>query len=171
MQVNPVPADASGPSLDRADLEKLIHDLINAERKRAGLSLLSRNDQLVAIARAHSTDMAARDYFDHADPDGREFPERYRSRGFDCRISCGEATICLGAENIAMEYLLHARRLVNGRTIAERKSSAEIARSVVRLWMRSSGHRENILTPSYRTHGIGVAIDRNGRIFVTQNFC
>jgi len=37
--------------------------------------------------------------------------------------------------------------------------------------MQSTGHRENILTPHWRRQGIGVGIDPDNRVLVTQNFC
>jgi uncharacterized protein YkwD len=37
--------------------------------------------------------------------------------------------------------------------------------------MSSSGHRRNILTRHYRREGIGVAIGKDGKVLVTQNFC
>jgi uncharacterized protein YkwD len=38
-------------------------------------------------------------------------------------------------------------------------------------WMKSPGHRENILAPHWKRQGIGVEIAPGNRILVTQNFC
>lgn len=44
-------------------------------------------------------------------------------------------------------------------------------RSVVtRGWMRSSGHRANILRPQYRLMGVGAARDGHGRWWISQVF-
>jgi uncharacterized protein YkwD len=34
--------------------------------------------------------------------------------------------------------------------------------------MNSSGHRKNILTPTYDREGIGVAISADGRVYITE---
>ena len=41
---------------------------------------------------------------------------------------------------------------------------------VTRGWMRSSGHRANVLRPQYRLMGVGAARDRHGRWWVSQVF-
>ena len=45
------------------------------------------------------------------------------------------------------------------------------AGSVVKGWMDSPGHRENILTNGYESEGIGVAFGSYNTVLVTQNFC
>ncbi len=45
-----------------------------------------------------------------------------------------------------------------------------IALQSVDGWMASQGHRENILTPYFKSEGIGVA-KLGSEIYVTQNFC
>jgi uncharacterized protein YkwD len=37
--------------------------------------------------------------------------------------------------------------------------------------MSSEGHRENVLKRDFDRQGIGVAITRGGKVFVTQNLC
>jgi len=41
---------------------------------------------------------------------------------------------------------------------------------VVRAWMDSPGHRENILKEEFSHIGIGVAMDNNGKLYWAQNF-
>lgn len=41
--------------------------------------------------------------------------------------------------------------------------------AMTRAWMRSSGHRHNILSPGFNSVGIGV-VCRGGAVYVTQNF-
>jgi uncharacterized protein YkwD len=43
-------------------------------------------------------------------------------------------------------------------------------RQAMRAFMRSPGHRRNLLTPRWRAVGLGVAVDRNGSIYWSQNF-
>ena len=54
-----------------------------------------------------------------------------------------------------------------GENIAKGYQSAE---SVVRGWMNSSGHRANILNPSFKTIGVGAYTDSKGTIYWTQMF-
>jgi uncharacterized protein YkwD len=41
---------------------------------------------------------------------------------------------------------------------------------VMNAWMNSSGHRANILNPSYNQIGVGVAKSANGTFYWTQEF-
>jgi uncharacterized protein YkwD len=45
----------------------------------------------------------------------------------------------------------------------------EVAIALVRGWMKSKGHRENILTGRYRKTGIGIVV-RAGYVYATQVF-
>jgi uncharacterized protein YkwD len=47
----------------------------------------------------------------------------------------------------------------------------EIAQSTVDGWMTSPGHRQNILTSTYNREGIGVAIDSDNKVYITEDFC
>lgn len=60
----------SSYDLKTEELELKIHYLINQERVKAGLPILSNNEDLTFIARNHSYDMATRNYFDHNTPEG-----------------------------------------------------------------------------------------------------
>lgn len=159
------------PAIDVARLEKRIHALINLERKKAGVPALGWNQTLQRIARNYSRDMAARNFFSHTDPDGRSFTERYRRGGFTCAIRTSRNTTQLGGENIAYNNLYSAIEHRNGRTTTSWNTEEQIAAAVVRQWMTSSGHRRNIQTRHYRQEGIGVAIGKDGKVLVTQNFC
>lgn len=159
------------PVVDVARLEKKIHGLINQERKKAGLPELAWNPALQRIARDYSREMASRNFFSHTGPDGRGFAERYQDAGFDCALRTSTDAICLGGENLALNALYNSIVWKNGRSKTAWNSEGQIAASVVRQWMASPGHRRNILTSHYRRQGIGIFIDHNGRVLVTENFC
>ena len=161
---------AAKPDTDISRLEMKIHALINKERKKRGLSALAWSEDLHRIARRYSRDMARRVFFSHHDPEGRGFMDRYNDEGFACKRKVGNAT-CLGAENIAQENLYASVVYLNGVPAYNWNSEDEIARSVVKSWMKSKGHRENILTSYFRQQGIGIAISDDGRVYVTENFC
>ena len=67
--------------------------LTNAERAANGCAPLSADEGLAAVARSHSADMAARDYFSHDTPEGVDPFERASAAGQSAR-----------AENIAAGY-------------------------------------------------------------------
>ena len=44
------------------------------------------------------------------------------------------------------------------------------ASEMVKAWMDSPGHRDNLLSPLYDTTGVGVVCASDGQVWVTQNF-
>lgn len=137
----PTRAPAPPPVPERADSRVLaVMDLVNQERRAVGCSALASSPALTRAAQLHAEDMVRRDYFSHVSPDGTEVMERARSAGFT-----GGAV----AENIA--------------------EGQDSPRAVMRAWMRSSGHRANILNCSYRYIGVGVAGSGSDPTWV-QNF-
>lgn len=102
---------------------------VNAERRKAGRRTLILAPELNAVAQAHACDMARRGYFSHTSPDGRGMMDRARRAGI--------TGYCTMGENIA-------------------KGQADIP-SVMGSWMRSSGHRRNILDGDYTAAGFGRA--------------
>lgn len=112
-------------------------ELVNVERRKAGCPALRVDQRLVKAAQAHSSDMAANSYFSHTSLDGRTFADRIRAAGYPSPA----------AENIAM-----------GQRSAE---------EVMQAWMRSRGHRVNILNCGFVA--IGVGLDTRGWYW-TQDF-
>lgn len=123
----PTPTNEPSPAPDpRLAAEREVVRLTNAERARHGCGRLRIDDRLHEAARAHSDDMATRDYLDHVSPDGVGPGERAEAAGYDA----------WGAENIASGY--------------------QTAEDVVEGWMSSQGHRDNILNCSLRAIGVGM---------------
>lgn len=102
--------------------------MTNAARAEAGVAPLICDAELTAIARAHSEDMCARDYFDHTNPDGDGPGQRVSNAGLPHRGI---------GENIAAG---------NMSPMATHQQ-----------WMGSPGHRRNILSEGYTRIGIGYA--------------
>jgi uncharacterized protein YkwD len=165
-----IPHRISGANAGLTHLEKKIHNMINAERKKQGLPALLWDEDLHSIARKHSQDMERRNFFSHDDPEGRNFSDRYKDALFECRIRTGEA-ICRGGENISMMYLDNPSFVGYGKTFLDSDTEDRIAESVVKRWIASKNHRANILTPYFRRQGIGVAISGEGKVYVTEDFC
>jgi uncharacterized protein YkwD len=158
------------PKISTIGLERQIHALINKERQRHGLTQLEWDNALAAIGRKHSQDMARRNFFDHYSPEGRDFLYRYRLQGYQCAIRIN-TTIHRGAENIALNNLYGSVTTVNGNSFYDWNSQEKIAETTVQGWMKSPGHRINILTPYWIREGIGVMIAPDDKVFITQNFC
>lgn len=160
------------PTVEAADLAIRIHTLINRERKKHRLAALDWNEDLARIAEKHSRDMQLRHYLSHSNPEGMGFSDRYRQAGYVCEIREG-TTVYLGAENIALSHLYNSSIIEDGVAYRNWNSAQDIAQRTVNGWMKSPGHRKNILTPHWRQEGIGVRIEPTPghKVYITQNFC
>lgn len=109
--------------------------LLNAERRGRRLPGLRHNRRLARAALRHARDMAARDYFAHESPDGRDFVDRILDTSY---VRLDDPGWVLG-ENLGW-------------------GSGELStpRAMVRSWMHSPGHRDNILERRFREVGIAV---------------
>jgi uncharacterized protein YkwD len=129
---------------DLAAVRKQIVAAVNAERRKAGLALVKANADLDEAAQKHAEDMLARNFFAHESPSGTTVRERARAAGYRWR------TI--------------------GENIAEGQLSV---REVMDTWMRSPGHRRNILDKSFKELGVGLAMGSSGgtyRVLWAQSF-
>jgi uncharacterized protein YkwD len=159
------------PEIRIPDLERRVHDLVNSERANKKANKLDFDRQLAEIARAHSADMARRQFFDHTNPDGKNATDRGRVAGYLCqKFYSGFFTQGL-AENIYRGNLYSRIRITGSQRTYDWYSPEEIAREVVEGWMDSTGHRRNILEKTYGKEGIGIFIDADDRVYVTQVFC
>src|SRR5512143_1164321 len=166
-----VPERGNRPSINISKLERNIHDLINRERRMHGLSPLAWNDALSSIARKHSQDMAMRNYFSHDTPEGHDFSYRYNQAGYSCAVHGQGNIYYTGAENIFQNNLYNRIVFMNGVAHYDWNTTGKIAESTVHGWMNSQGHRKNVLTPHWKSEGIGVAISPDDKVYITQNFC
>ncbi len=125
------------------DDETDVWDLVNDERREAGLHALAWNDRLFHAARDHSLDMAVQDYFSHTSQDGRSAGDRISAAGYSWQTY---------GENIACGYA--------------------DPDAVMAGWMNSAGHRANILNGSFCDLGVGLAEHANSgnRLYWTQDF-
>ena len=132
---NTTPATAAKRTVVRATLCTL-----NAQRDRYGLAPLKLNRRLSTAARRHARDMVRRDYFAHDSLGGGTFLDRIRKTG----------------------YLRGARSWSVGENLAWGSGGRSAPRAITAMWMDSAGHRANILSPSFREVGIGLAIGAPG---------
>ena len=165
-----LPEQRNKPSINISSLEKTIHILINNERRKNGLPPTQWDDELSAIARKHSKDMSKRNYFDHYSPEGHDYLYRYGQEGYQCSVPEGRI-IHMGAENIALNHLYDSVTTINRSVFYDWNSQDKIAETTVEGWMKSPGHRKNILTPYFKKEGIGAVISPEDKVYITQNFC
>ena len=159
------------PDFRIPELERRIHDLINKERRSKNLVALQFDDKLSNIARAHSGDMARRNFFSHVNPDGRNPTERGERAGYTCRKNFGSHLTQGLAENLYQGNLYSSVRTQGTQKTYDWNTMDDIARQAVSGWMKSSGHRKNILQKTYDKTGIGIAVSRDDKVYVTQVFC
>lgn len=100
----------------------------NEKRTENKKHILQSNSLLTKAAQAKAEDMAAKGYFSHTSPDGKQFPEWIQEAGYDYLYA---------GENLAVKFTTLSS-LING-------------------WMNSEFHRENILSDQYSETGIGIA--------------
>ncbi|KGP63175.1 transporter [Legionella norrlandica] len=112
---------------------------INNYRQQHGLSPLKMDNYMVKEAKKHSIDMA-----NHTIP----FGHKYFKKRID-RLHALIKNSNAGAENVAYNY--------------------KNAQDVVKNWLRSPGHKRNIVG-NYDLTGIGIARDSKGKIYFTQIF-
>lgn len=163
------------PCWDLRSIEKRVHTLTNQERVARGLRPLEYDDSLAAIALAHSTDMARAHFFSHENP-AREGPtQRAHKAGYPVRRDLGGGQIRTGiGENIFQghrvagfsAYVERGVRHVENRYL----TGEDLARACVEGWMKSPGHRANILTAEYLREGFGIAVAEDQKVYITQNF-
>ena len=121
----------TGTNVTLKTTEKRMLDLHNKTRADKGLRRFCVHPALQKAARAHSTDMINRDFFSHTNPSGKTFGARIKAAGYQYRTA--------------------------GENIAGGTGSLGAPDSIFNAWMKSTGHRTNILKSSFREVGIGAA--------------
>jgi len=159
------------PDIQAIRLERRVFDLINTRRTGANRGAMRWDDRLARIARAHSDDMVKRRFFAHVNPDGDDPTARGKRAGYACLKRVNRLTYRNGlAENLMEEPRFRRVRISGGHRTYDWNTLEDVARQSVDGWMRSPGHRENILEPAYDQTGVGVAISAE-HVYLTQLFC
>ena len=144
-------------------IEYLILKQVNISRRKQGLTTLRNSGGLRFIARRHSGKMALRGRIWHGQ--NVHMASKYVSSGFleslfglFIGLSSGYS-----GENVAM------MPKGNVRGIGRISSDKDVALALHKTWMKSPGHRKNILDGRFNKIGIGVK--RRGNMFyATQVF-
>ncbi len=130
---------APTPQIDIRAWVSRIYELTNAERVKNGLGTMTINPKLVQIAQIQADQMAKFGKMQH-NIDGAAYPDM-RSRA----NAAGYALEWLG-ENLAFNY--------------------PDPEGVVKAWMLSYNHRENMLFAPFTEMGLAITLDANGKPYV-----
>lgn len=136
------PAPAPSPSTPKttgelSPEEQQLLTLINNERAKGGLPPLQVDMELMRVARTKANDMAQNNYFSHYSPTYGSPFDMMRQFGISFKAA---------AENIAGNSTIQG---------------------AVSAWMKSSGHKANIMNSAYNYTGIGITkSNRYGYLFV-----
>ncbi|MFC4775538.1 CAP domain-containing protein [Paenibacillus sp. GCM10023252] len=123
---SPTPAPTTPDVSKPSGFEAQVVDLVNVERAKAGLPALKSDAPLAKVALAKAKDMDTNNYFSHTSP-------TYGSP-FDMMRQFGISYSYAG-ENIA--------------------SGQRTPEEVMKAWMNSPGHRENIMSANFTKIGVG----------------
>ena len=147
---------AAGPAADRADAttackrfgdtpayklrngpaRKAVVCLLNKERKSRGLPKLDNDRKLQRAAQKHNEHMIDKRCFAHECPGEASLEQRLRS----------------------VDYLRSGlSRWAYGENIAWGEKGLSTPKSIMNAWMKSAGHRANILKPLVREVGVGIS--------------
>ena len=176
----PPPSAAPNPCQNQVfaqEAEALIAEGINEARAKFAPDWppLMPDIDLTRIAQRRSCDMArGMSDFSHTDAQGNFIAGDMVRKIFGPYGAVGENIMEMGEERPASRSSGPARA-TNAASWGERPdgvplfSAEQFAREAVEGWMKSPGHRDNILNPRYDTSGIGVAM-AGDRAFATQVF-
>ena len=119
------PVIASGGIERQTLIVELLRE-VNLQRELSGKPPLRLDNRLTAAAQKHAKNMSEIFFFDHLSPDGRGVVERVTEEGYPWRVI---------AENIG--------------------AGLSSPKSMVKAWMNSQDHRDNLLSGEFNDVGIG----------------
>jgi uncharacterized protein YkwD len=157
-------SEAGAASLRTREIESLVYEMVNKERKNHGLKLLQWDGALADLARHHSSDMAARGTLSHTNRKGEDPTARAKRMGLSVTKQQGSVTWTGIAENIGM------LPMGNLKGYGPVRSERDVAAAMMKYWLESPSHRSNLLNPRHDVIGIGAAGDGRGTYYLTQDF-
>ncbi|OVE83225.1 CAP domain-containing protein [Natronolimnobius baerhuensis] len=153
-------------TVSSATVEDFVHAEVNDRRADHGLEALEWDGTVASVSRAHSVDMAQRDYFAHVNPDDEGPYDRFEDVDSYCRAY---------GENIALTWVDRPIEEPGGDETIQYQTAERLATGLVDQWMNSTSHREAILEehggPGWDRGGVGVYIADDGSVYASHNFC
>ena len=126
--------------MNQQDFIDRVVQLTNEFRAKNGLHPLAFNGELTEAAQDHVNDMAHQDFFNHTGLDGSKPWDRAEDAGYDYQ------------------------------TVGENIAAGQITpKQVVREWIRSPGHRDNMLDDAFREIGVGYKHVKNDNGSINYN--
>ena len=181
----PLPAGAQAivptEGFDQELFSRVIQIEVNYRRCQAGLRPLKLASGLISVASKHARWMASSGRLSHRStlPGYASVKERVLASGLRVRR---------GSENIGYlpRYRFEGNRKIRIRNMARCKftttagrpipphSYASLGAEIVRLWMKSKGHRRNLLDRNVNALGAALGYDPDGvqcgQFYMAQNF-
>jgi uncharacterized protein YkwD len=166
-------------------LQAAIFYMTNEERKKAQLKPFEFKSEIETVASGHAQDMVKYGFYSHTSKIRikRTVLDRFHLEGLNPEFF---------GENICSTYGLQYQSgrkvnppypsgeftyaLTSKREVIPPHTYLTFAKSVVKLWMDSPGHRQNILNPKFQTLGCGARVYREKNFYnmpyfmVVQNF-
>ena len=127
--------DSYGPSVLATDSARVVLDLMNEERERSGIPLMQWSPILAITAYDKLEEMERQKTFAHMLPDNKPFVDIIFNGGYLARNEDG--SIISAGENLSCGY--------------------DTAEQMMKAWMASPGHRDNILEKRYTEVGVAIA--------------
>lgn len=151
--VEDAPPPPPDPHTQMAALEERIFELVQDERHKIdpAAKTLSLDSELIGVARQRSRDMAEKNYFAHAAPNGETSASIIMDKDADFQGLLGE--------NLAAQHYRAAQGI-----------DVEVfAHRFVDTWINSDSHKQNLAFAAYDRSGVGAAVNGD-TVYVTQLF-
>lgn len=148
-------------NLDKTDVITEVIRLANKERAERGLDGLAQDVELQDVASYKAEKMTTQEYISHTSPSGGTVKDRFER--FD--TGCTEY-----GENLAQTYYKN-KIDVNYGSFDTYTTEEELAEGIVKQFMASDSHKENLLDSDWEKMGVGLGINDEGRVYVAQEFC
>ena len=123
----------------------------NRQRKKYSKERFGHSIALEKSAQTHSKDMVVKSFFSHTSKvkSRKKLSQRIAFGGLQEYYAAGE--------NIAM-------------TSSTSTTYLALAKDLVNIWMKSPGHRKNILNPDFKFMGCGAYFYKQNAVYATQVF-
>ncbi|HEX8231328.1 MAG TPA: CAP domain-containing protein [Chloroflexia bacterium] len=139
------PAQQAPASVSLDGAESFIMQAINEQRVAAGVAPVKLQAAVTEISRSRSNDMAARNYFSHTSPDGKQFLGM------------------LGEYKVGYKFA--------GEILARNNyPDAEASRVAIESYMSSAAHKAILLDGRFTSVGVGHAVGADGMHYYTVIF-
>ncbi len=138
-------AVGSSAVVNTVELERAAFERLNRKREENGMQPLVWSEQVAALARTHSRNMAEFKFFGH--------------RGLDNKVVSDRA-----------DQMKLGRWRAIGENIAYNRGYKDPVEKAVDNWLNSQSHRHNLLNSDWKESAVGVAVGDDGSYYFTQVF-